>query len=117
MLRRLISYIKGYERPAIIGPILIVVEIVCELILPRLMANIIDVGVNGGAGLGYILQQGGLMVALACLSMFAGVVAIKYTSTASMGFGANLRRGCSIRSRSFPLPTSTASPPPVWSPA
>ena len=93
MLRRLISYIKGYERPAIIGPILIVVEIVCELILPRLMANIIDVGVNGGAGLGYILQQGGLMVALACLSMFAGVVAIKYTSTASMGFGANLRRG------------------------
>ena len=93
MLRKLIPYIKGYERSAIIGPVLIVVEIVCELILPRLMANIIDVGINGGAGLGYILQQGGLMVALACLSMFAGVVAIKYTSTASMGFGANLRRG------------------------
>ena len=93
MLRRLIPYLKGYERPAIFGPILIVVEVVCELILPLLMANIIDVGINAGAGLAYILKQGGLMVALACLSMFAGVMATKYTATASMGFGANLRRG------------------------
>ena len=92
-MRRLIPYIKGYERPAIIGPILIVVEIACELILPLLMANIIDVGINGGAGLGYILKQGALMVALACLSMFAGVMATKYTAMASMGFGANLRKG------------------------
>ncbi|MGN1003198.1 MAG: ABC transporter ATP-binding protein [Oscillospiraceae bacterium] len=93
MLRRLIPYLKGYERPAAIGPILIVVEVVCELILPRLMANIIDVGINGGAGLVYILKQGALMVLLACLSMFAGVMATKYTATASMGFGANLRKG------------------------
>lgn len=93
MLRRLIPYLKGYERPALIGPILIVVEIVCELILPLLMANIIDVGINGGAGLAYILKQGALMVALACLSMFAGVMATKFTATASMGFGANLRKG------------------------
>ncbi len=93
MLRKLIPYIKGYERAAVIGPVLIVLEVVCELILPRLMANIIDVGINGGAGLGYILRQGGLMVVLACLSMFAGVTAVRYTSTASMGFGANLRRG------------------------
>lgn len=93
MLRKLIPYMKGYEWSAIIGPVLIVVEIVCELILPLLMANIIDIGINGGAGLAYILKQGGLMVALACLSMFAGVMATKYTATASMGFGANLRKG------------------------
>lgn len=93
MLRKLIPYMKGYEWSAIIGPVLIVVEIVCELILPLLMANIIDIGINGGAGLTYILKQGGLMVALACLSMFAGVMATKYTATASMGFGANLRKG------------------------
>ncbi|MGM9607056.1 MAG: ABC transporter permease, partial [Oscillospiraceae bacterium] len=93
MLRKLIPYLKGYERPAVIGPILIVVEIVCELILPLLMANIIDVGINAGAGLAYILKQGALMVVLACLSMFAGVMATKFTATASMGFGANLRKG------------------------
>lgn len=65
MLRKLIPYVKGYGKAAIIGPILIVVEIVCELILPLLMANIIDVGINGNAGLAYILTQGGLMVLLA----------------------------------------------------
>ena len=93
MLRKLIPYVKGYGKAAIIGPILIVVEIVCELILPLLMANIIDVGINGNAGLAYILTQGGLMVLLACLAMLSGVTATKYTSMASMGFGANLRKG------------------------
>ena len=93
MLRKLIPYVKGYERSAIAGPLLVVVEIVCELILPLLMANIIDIGINGDGGLSYILKQGGLMVLLAGLAMFGGVVATKFTSAASMGFGANLRRG------------------------
>lgn len=91
MLRKLIPYVKGYERSAIAGPLLVVVEIVCELILPLLMANIIDIGINGDGGLSYILKQGGLMVLLAGLAMFGGVVATKFTSAASMGFGANLR--------------------------
>ncbi len=93
MLRRLIPYMKGYGRSALTGPLLLIVEVACELVLPLLMANIIDVGINGGAGLGYILKQGVLMIVLACVSMFAGVMATKYTSTAAMGFGANLRRG------------------------
>lgn len=93
MLRKLIPYVKGYERSAIAGPLLVVVEIVCELILPLLMANIIDIGINGDGGLSYILKQGGLMVLLAGLAMFGGVVATRFTSAASMGFGANLRRG------------------------
>ncbi len=93
MLRRLIPYMKGYGRPALIGPLLLIVEVACELVLPLLMANIIDTGINGGAGLAYILQQGGLMILLACLSMFAGVMATKFTSSAAMGFGANLRKG------------------------
>ena len=93
MIRRLFPYLRGYRKPAVIGPLLMVLEVVCELVLPLLMANIIDNGINGGAGLGYILKQGGLMVALACLAMFAGVMASKFTSQASMGFGANLRKG------------------------
>ena len=93
MIRRLFPYLKGYERSSVIGPLLMVLEVACELILPLLMANIIDVGINGGAGLSYILTQGGLMIVLACVSMFAGVVATKFTAHASMGFGANLRKG------------------------
>ena len=93
MIRRLLPYLKGYRKSAVIGPLLMVLEVACELVLPLLMANIIDKGINGGEGLSYILQQGVLMVLLACLSMFAGVMATKFTSTASMGFGANLRKG------------------------
>lgn len=93
MIRRLLPYLKGYERSSVIGPMLMVLEVACELVLPLLMANIIDVGINGGAGLSYILTQGGLMIVLACVSMFAGVVATKFTAHASMGFGANLRKG------------------------
>ncbi len=92
MIRRLLSYMKGYQKPAIIGPLLMILEVACELVLPLLMANIIDIGINGNAGLGYILQQGIAMILLACLSMFAGVMATKYTAVASMGFGANLRK-------------------------
>ena len=92
-MRRLIPYIKGYERAAVIGPLLMILEVACELILPLVMADIIDIGITGGAGLGYILKMGALMVILAGLSMFAGVTATKFTSSASMGFGANLRKG------------------------
>jgi ATP-binding cassette subfamily B protein len=93
MLRKLIPYVKGYERAAVAGPLLVIVEIVCELILPLLMANIINIGINGDGGLRYILKQGGLMVLVAALAMVGGVVATRFTATASMGFGANLRKG------------------------
>ena len=92
MIRRLLPYLRGYRKSAVVGPLLMVLEVGCELILPLLMANIIDNGINGGAGLSYILQQGVAMIMLAGLSMFAGVMATKFTSTASMGFGANLRK-------------------------
>jgi ATP-binding cassette subfamily B protein len=93
MLRKLTPYVKGYESAAVAGPLLVIVEIVCELILPLLMANIINIGINGAGGLGYILKQGGLMVLIAMLSMLAGVTATRFTASASMGFGANLRKG------------------------
>ncbi len=92
MLRKLMPYMKGYRKPAVIGPLLMVLEVACELVLPLLMANIIDIGINGNAGLSYILKQGGLMIVLAAISMFSGVMATKYTAVASMGFGANLRK-------------------------
>ena len=92
-MRRLIPYIKGYKKAAVIGPLLMILEVICELILPLVMADIIDIGINEGAGLAYILKKGALMVILAGLSMFAGVTATKFTSSASMGFGANLRKG------------------------
>ena len=92
MFRKLIKYIRGYESAVILGPLLVIVEVLCEIGLPRLMTTIIDDGIRGTGGMRVILQTGGLMLLLALCSMAAGVGSAKFTSRGSQGFGANLRK-------------------------
>ena len=91
MIKKLIVYLKEFRREAILAPTLIVLEVVCELLLPILMARIIDVGINGSGGMPYIYKAGFAMLALSLLSMYSGVMAAKHASYASQGFGRNLR--------------------------
>ena len=91
MIVRLLKHLRGYLKPAVLAPLFVMIEVVCELILPRLMGNIIDVGIDGGGGLPYILRTGAVMLVLAICSMFTGVFSAKFASQASQGFGANLR--------------------------
>ena len=92
MIVKLLKHIRGYITPAILAPLFVMIEVVCELILPRLMSGIIDVGIDGGGGLPYILRTGLVMLILAICSMFTGVFSAKFASVASQGFGANLRK-------------------------
>jgi ATP-binding cassette subfamily B protein len=92
MLKKLSAYIGEYKKYAILTPLLVVLEVVCELILPRLMAGIVDVGIAEG-NMSYILKNGGIMLALAAVAMFCGVLAAKFAAKGGQGFGANLRRG------------------------
>ncbi|MBE6913956.1 MAG: ABC transporter ATP-binding protein [Ruminococcaceae bacterium] len=89
---KLLKFIKGYEKAALLAPLCVIIEVICELILPRLMSGIIDVGINGSGGFAYILRTGAIMLALAVCSMITGVSSSKFASTASQGFGANLRK-------------------------
>ncbi|MEG2988688.1 MAG: ABC transporter ATP-binding protein [Oscillospiraceae bacterium] len=91
MIKKLSVYLKGYGKAAAVAPVLVVLEVVCELALPLLMARIIDVGINGTGGMPYILTVGAIMVALGLFSMLCGTLSAKFASTASQGFGANLR--------------------------
>ena len=91
MFRKLFRYIKGYEKAAILAPTLVIIETLCELFLPRLMAGIIDDGIAGDGGMRVIVRLGLGMVAVSFLSMFGGVMSAKYASQGSQGFGANLR--------------------------
>ena len=101
MLSKLFKYIKGYEKPAIIAPLLVILEVACELILPYLMSGIIDTGLNGDGGMGYIAKIGAAMLILAGISMYAGVTSAKYASASSQGFGANLRKAMFDRVQDF----------------
>ena len=92
MILRLLRYIRGYGKPAVGAPLCVALEVVCALILPRLMSSIIDVGIDGDGGFPHILKMGGIMLLLSVLSMAAGLVSTRLSATASQGFGANLRK-------------------------
>ena len=91
MLRRLIPYLKGYGMYAVLSPLLVMLETVCELLMPPQMANIIDKGIPSG-DMREILTSGAIMFALAVIAMVSGTYSSKAASFAAQGMGANLRR-------------------------
>ncbi len=92
MLSKLFKYIKGFEKAALLAPLLVVVEVIGELILPTLMADIINIGIEGDGGIRYILIAGVQMIVICLIAMAAGVGSARFASVASQGFGANLRK-------------------------
>lgn len=91
MLRRLIPYLKGYGMYAVLSPLLVMLETVCELLMPLQMANIIDKGIPSG-DMREILTSGAIMFALAVIAMVSGTYSSKAASFAAQGMGTNLRR-------------------------
>ena len=91
MLQLFLTHLQGYKRQAVKAPILIVLEVICELLLPLVMSEIVDTAIPTG-DVGYIFKIGLVMLALAGVAMFCGVFASKYAAFASQGFGANLRQ-------------------------
>jgi len=91
LLSLFLTHLEGYKKDAVKSPILIVLEVICELLLPLVMAEIVDVAIPSG-DTGYIFKLGAVMLALAGLSMACGVLAAKYAAFASQGFGGNLRQ-------------------------
>ncbi len=91
----LLKFAKSYILPAILSPILMVGEVVLELMIPLVMADIVDIvqaqgGMNDGS-MQEILKLGGKMLIYAVCSLFCGAMAARMASVAGMGFGAKLR--------------------------
>ncbi|MGE4277738.1 MAG: ABC transporter ATP-binding protein [Lawsonibacter sp.] len=91
MLSLFLTHLQGYRKEAIKSPVLIVLEVFCELLLPLVMAEVVDVAIPSG-NISYIFKLGVLMFVLASISMTCGVLASKYSAYASQGFGGNLRQ-------------------------
>ena len=100
MLKLMRQYVKGYEKQAVLSPILIILEVICELCLPLIMAEIVDVAIPAG-DVNYIFRLGGGMVALALVSMACGVGAARAAAFASQGFGCNLRQAIFDKVQTF----------------
>ena len=91
MLSLFITHLQGYKRDAIKSPIFITLEVICELLLPLVMAEIVDVAIPAG-DVAYICKMGAIMLLLSLAAMACGVLSAKYSTFASQGFGANLRQ-------------------------
>ncbi len=90
MLRVLLREVKEFKRASIVTPLFMILEVLMEMVIPFLMASIIDDGVNAG-DIRHIYRVGGLMIAAALIGLFAGMAGGRYGAKASAGFARNLR--------------------------
>ena len=100
MIKTLGKYVKEYKTASILTPIFMIVEVICEMVIPKLMALIVDEGIEK-SNLTYIYQIAGLMVLVAIISLAAGILGGKFGATASAGFAHNLREGMFKRIQGF----------------
>ena len=91
MVKRLMKSIREFRVPSIKASIYVSLEVVMEVVIPLVMADLIDNGINGG-DMPYILKTGLILVLAALLSLCFGALAGKYSAMASAGFAKNLRR-------------------------
>lgn len=94
------KYIKPYLPAFICGPLLMIVEVVGEVVLPKLMANIINYGV-AQKNVGYIVGTGGLMILTAILMMLGGIGGAYFGAKAAISFASDLRKDAFDKVQTF----------------
>lgn len=94
------QHLKGYGGQAAAGPVFMVLEVVCEMLMPLMMAAIVDTAIPAG-DTAYIFWLGGGMVLLALAAMLCGVMGLRLGINASQGFGASLRLALFEKIQSF----------------
>ncbi len=100
MLKKLSPYTKGYRKWIGLGVFCSAMDAVFQLLIPLVMADIVDIGVVN-ADTNYIVRKGILMVVMALVALLFGLGSAAFSSRAGMGFGANLRAAEYARVQSF----------------
>lgn len=91
MIKTLAKQIKDYKKDSILSPVYVAAEVILELLLPFIMASMIDDGVEVG-NMKHIVITGIIMLVVAMLSLFCGVMCGKHAAIASTGFAKNVRK-------------------------
>ncbi len=90
MLKTLFAQVKQYKKVAVITPIITALEVIMELLIPMVMASIIDDGIEKG-NMRHVYLCGGIMLVLAALGLTFGILAGRLAAYASSGYACNLR--------------------------
>ena len=100
MIRTLLRHVKEFTADSIKTPICMVAEVIMEMLVPLMMASIIDYGVNAG-NMQHIYKVGAVMVGVAVLGLIAGLLGAKFAAKASTGFARNLREAMYTNIQTF----------------
>ncbi|WOC31834.1 MULTISPECIES: ABC transporter ATP-binding protein [Caproicibacterium] len=90
MIKRLLGSLREYKKDTLLTPAFVAVESVLEIVIPTLMAYLIDYGINR-KDMAYVLKMGGALVLCAVISLTFGIISGKTAANASAGFAKNLR--------------------------
>lgn len=90
MLKRLTGCVRQYKGASLLSPLFVVLEVIMEVIIPLLMAKLIDDGIDG-ANQAAILKTGGILAVCCILSLLFGILAGHFAAKASAGFAKNIR--------------------------
>ncbi len=100
MNRKLLRSVREYKRESFLTPVLVCLEVFMEVLIPLLMAKIIDVGIKNG-DMGYIIKVGVLLVLMAMLALAFGAKAGQLGAIASSGYAKNLRHDIFYKVQEF----------------
>lgn len=100
MNKTLFKSVREYKKQSIIAPLLVILEVLMEVLIPLEMAKIIDVGIANG-DMTYILQRGLILVIMAMLALFFGVQAGNMAAIAGAGYAKNLRHDIFYKVQEF----------------
>jgi ABC-type multidrug transport system, ATPase and permease components len=92
MIKTFAPYTRKYLLFILLAPVTVICEVLLEVRIPLLMAEIVDNGI-ANKNVGYVVQIGGMMVLMALLSLTFGILSARFASIACMGFGSEIRRG------------------------
>ena len=100
MYKTVLSNVGEYKKQAILSPVSIIGEVAMEVLIPAVMALIIDNGIKKG-DIGYVAKMGALMALMAVFSLCFGALAARFSAVAAMGFAKNLRSRLFRKVQSF----------------
>ena len=100
MDKKLLRSVREYKKQSFLTPVLVAAEVFVEVLIPLLMAKIIDVGIMNG-DMAYIIKLGALLVLLAVVALFFGAKAGQLVAVASSGYAKNLRHDIFYKIQDF----------------
>ena len=100
MYKKVLSCVGNYKKYAILTPVTIIGEVVMEVLIPTVMALIIDNGIRQG-DIGYVVKMGLVMMLMAAVSLCFGAISGRFAAVAGMGFSKNLRSRLFRKVQSF----------------